>query len=342
MLMVHAARTIVLPLVMTAAVCAYAEEPTSTADTKKENVKYAIVIHGGAGSTPAKLDETNKARYEKSLAAALQHGRDMLTKGATALDVVERVVCILEDDGLFNAGKGSVFNSAGQHELDASIMDGRDLSCGGVAGVTTVKNPVSLARMVMTETRHVLLAADGAERFADEMSVNRVQPEYFDTKRQYDRWQSVRGAADAAAAEAADEESKMGTVGCVALDVHGNLAAATSTGGITNKRFGRVGDSPIIGAGTYANNETCAVSCTGTGEHFIRNAVAFDVSARMAYKGETVAEAVRQIVHEKLKAGYGGIIAVSRTGEIALDFNTPGMFRGAADSSGRFEVGTGR
>lgn len=310
-------------------------------------VKFAIAIHGGAGSMAASLDDTQKAAYEKSLAAALRQGRDMLDDGATALDVVEQVIRTLEDDPLFNAGRGAVFNAEGSHELDASIMDGRGRSCGAVAGVRTVKNPVSLARLVMTKTPHVLLAADGAERFAEEMEVERVETTYFDTDRQRQRWQKVRQAAESRQQEsppttAAAQDEKMGTVGCVALDRHGNLAAGTSTGGLTNKRYGRIGDSPIIGAGTFADNATCAVSCTGIGEHFIRHAVAYDVSARMEYKEEPLADAASHILREKLQPGYGGIIAVSRTGELALDFNTPAMFRGAADSSGRFEVGIGR
>ena len=318
-------------------------EPTDgPLNAANENVKFAIAIHGGAGSTPAMLEESGKAIYEKALTEALRHGRDMLADGATALDVVEQVVRILEYDPLFNAGKGSVFNAEGSHELDASIMDGRDRSCGAVAGVSTVKNPVSLARLVMTKTPHVLLAADGAEQFAGEMGVPRVETKYFDTERQFERWQKVMNAASEQEAEAADRERKMGTVGCVVLDQYGNLAAGTSTGGLTNKRYGRIGDSPIVGAGTFADNATCAVSCTGTGEYFIRNAIAFDVSARMAYRGDSLSEAVHEIIHEKLQPGIGGIIAVSHTGEITMDFNTPGMFRGAADSNGRLEVGTGR
>ena len=317
------------------------EIPANNSDVNNR-VTYAIAIHGGAGTTPAMLDDQRRAVYEKSLSAALRHGRDMLADGATALDVVEQVVRILEDDPLFNAGKGAVYNARGEHELDASIMDGRDRSCGAVASVRTVKNPISLARLVMTKTPHVLLATDGAERFADEMNAERVEPEYFDTEHQYQRWQRVVTAASQSNAEKEERDRKMGTVGCVVLDQYGNLAAGTSTGGLTNKRFGRVGDSPLVGAGTYADNNTCAVSCTGIGEHFIRNAVAFDVSARMAYKSDTLGESVRAILHDKLEPGMGGIIAVSRTGEIALDFNTPGMFRGAADSKGRFEVGTVR
>jgi len=328
-------------LLALSAVVAGAQQPSEDRSNEEQTVNYAIAIHGGAGSSPATLDEAARVRYEKALTAALRHGRDQLDDGAAALDVVEQVIRILEDDPLFNAGKGAVYNATGEHELDASIMDGRDRSCGGVAGVRTVKNPIALARLVMTETPHVLLAADGAERFADEMQVERVEPEHFDTERQYQRWQKVRNASSGQS-EQQQRERKMGTVGCVALDRYGNLAAGTSTGGLTNKRYGRVGDSPIVGAGTYADNDTCAVSCTGIGEHFIRNAVAYDVSARMRYKAISLSEAVRQIIHEKLEPGHGGIIAVSGAGEIALDFNTPGMFRGAADSTGRFEIGTGR
>ena len=311
-------------------------------ETDSLTEKYAIAIHGGAGSMAATLDEAERAAYEKSLTAALGQGRDLLADGATALDVVEKVIRTLEDDPRFNAGRGAVFNAEGSHELDASIMDGRDRSCGGVAGVRTVKNPISLAKLVMTKTPHVLLSNDGAERFAGEMNVARVETTYFDTDRQRLRWKAVQEAIRTSQADAKIKDEKMGTVGCVVLDRYGNLAAGTSTGGLTNKRYGRIGDSPVIGAGTYADNATCAVSCTGIGEHFIRNAVAYDVSARMAYKEESVGEAVRQIIHEKLEPNFGGIIAVSRTGEIALDFNTAGMFRGAADANGRFEIGIGR
>lgn len=307
---------------------------------KSQRLEFAIAIHGGAGSLPAALNEDEQAEYEKALTAALRKGRDLLADGTAALDVVEQVIQHLEDDPRFNAGRGAVFNAKGQHELDASIMDGRTHSCGAVAGVRSVKNPIALARLVMTKTPHVLLATDGAERFADEMNVERVEQEYFRTQQQYERWQKVRQAASASDDDTREE--KMGTVGCVVLDRYGNLAAGTSTGGLTNKKYGRVGDSPIIGAGTYADNATCAVSCTGVGEHYIRYAVAHDASARVAYLGESIAKAVQHIIHQKLKPGYGGIIAVSRTGEIAMDFNTPGMFRGAADSKGRFEIGLGK
>ena len=239
----------------------------------------------------------------------------------------------LENDPIFNAGKGAVFNSAGGHELDASIMDGRDRACGVVAGVKTVKNPISLARLVMTQTRHVLLSRDGADQFAKEMAVDLVNQKYFWTRRRYEGWQRVKQQQEA--------DDHQGTVGCVALDKHGNLAAGTSTGGLTNKLYGRVGDSPIVGAGTFADNKTCAVSCTGVGENYIRNAIAYDVSARMAYKNQPVEEAVHEILTKTLDAsknGLGGIIALTHDGKITMQFNTGAMARAAADSTGKMEI----
>jgi beta-aspartyl-peptidase (threonine type) len=229
-----------------------------------------------------------------------------------------------------------VFTEDGRHELDASIMDGRTLSCGAVAGVRTVKNPIALARLVMEKTPHVLLMGDGAEQFAASVGVERVDPTYFDTDRR-------RKALEEFLKKRKQKEDNAppksrSTVGCVALDLQGNLAAATSTGGMTGKRFGRVGDSPIIGAGTYANNATCAVSCTGTGEEYIRLVAAYDVSALMQYGHLNVDQAAHTVIFERLKPDDGGLIAVSHTGEIAMPFNTNGMFRAAADSNGRFEI----
>jgi beta-aspartyl-peptidase (threonine type) len=253
------------------------------------------------------------------------------------LDAVEQVVRQMEDDPLFNAGKGAVMNAEGQHELDASIMDGRSRACGAVGGVQTVKNPISLARLVMTRTPHVLLMGQGAERFAVEMEVDLVEQAYFWTEEAQRRLQKAKEET-----RANETPKDRETVGCVVLDTHGNLAAGTSTGGLTNKRFGRIGDSPIIGAGTYPDNATCAVSGTGIGEHFIRHAVAYDVSARMAYKDISLDQAVAEVVHGTLKPGHGGLIAVDRHGNIAMDFNTPWMSRAAADSAGRFTVKLGR
>jgi len=307
----------------------------AAADDKGKRIEFAIAIHGGAGSSKS-LTADQRERRLGSLREALTIGRDTLKKGGTSLDAVERVIRFLEDDPQFNAGKGAVFNSAGGHELDASIMDGRTKACGAVAGVKAVKNPISLARLVMTETRHVLLAGDGAELFAKEMKVETVGQKYFWTEQKHQAWLKVREKQSHKEDSSATDYK--GTVGCVALDKHGNLAAGTSTGGLTNKKYGRVGDSPIIGAGTYADNRTCAVSCTGIGEHYIRNAVAYDVSARMAYKQESVKAAVRHVILKTLKPGDGGIIAVAHDGSVWMDFNTAGMARGAADSTGRFEV----
>jgi L-asparaginase / beta-aspartyl-peptidase len=290
--------------------------------------KWAIAIHGGAGTIPKTLPEERKQAYLHSLAEALKVGQEVLQKGGTSLDAVEKVVRFLEDDPLFNAGKGAVYTHEGTHELDAAIMNGRDLSCGSVAVLKTVKNPISLARMVMEKSPHVFMAGEGAEAFATEMKVERVPNTYFDTPFRHQQLQ------EALAAEHKDRD----TVGAVALDVHGNLAAATSTGGLTNKRFGRLGDVPVIGAGTYANNRTCAISGTGIGEQFIRHTVAHDISALMEYSGLTLEKAAERVVHQKLKPGDGGVIGVAHDGSIALVFNSEGMYRGAANSAGRFEV----
>ena len=305
-----------------------------TAQPNRLASEYAIAIHGGAGKVPS-TEEWRSARAE-TLRNTLKSGSEMLQQGGASLDVVETVIRMLEDSPYFNAGKGAVFNQAGTHELDASIMDGRTRACGGVGGVRTIRHPISLARLVMTETKHVLLVTDGAERFADQMAekhdMERVENSYFSTEHQ--RRKLLRAQSEG---RAVDPDSK-GTVGCVALDRHGNLAAGTSTGGLTNKRFGRIGDSPIVGAGTFADNESCAVSCTGIGEDFIRNAVAFDVSARMLYRGDTVKTAVQSILHDPNHTVRGGIIAVAHNGEITMQFNTEGMARAAADSHGRFEI----
>ena len=311
------------------------EMPAESPPADAPRPEWAIAIHGGAGTIPKNL-EAEKEQYLDGLGEALSIGRGMLAEGADGLDVVEQVIRYLEDSPLFNAGKGSVFTHDGQNELDAAIMDGRDLNCGAISGVTRVKNPISLARLVMNESRHVFFVREGAERFAEQMGVETVEPEYYFTQR---RWDSLQKALAKEKEEAAAETAeKHGTVGCVVLDKAGNLAAGTSTGGMTNKRFGRVGDVPVIGAGTYANNKTVAVSCTGWGEKFIRNVVAHDVSALIEYQGMGVGEAARAVIDGKLDPGDGGLIAVGATGEIALVFNSEGMFRGAADSTGRFDV----
>lgn len=311
---------------------------------------YAIAIHGGAGSSPEMFSaEANQQRFD-AMEAALKKGTEILAKGGSSLDAVETVVRFLEDDPQFNAGRGAVFNADSRHELDASIMDGSTLACGAVAGVTTIKNPISLARLVMTDTPHVLLSASGAEQFGKSKNVPQVENTWFDTPATLKRWKEIQEKQKPSEqAEHSikrkdleiidmDTGSYMGTVGCVALDSQGNLAAATSTGGMTNKRFGRVGDSPIIAAGTYANNNTCAVSCTGIGEEFIRHVVAYDVAARMKYKSSSLEDAVNDILEHELPKAAGGIIAVDKDGRISMEFSTRGMARAAADSTGRFEV----
>jgi beta-aspartyl-peptidase (threonine type) len=322
---------------------------TNTPSAPSQVAEFAIAIHGGAGVISKDIDPELKRAYEESLAKALQLGHDRLKRGDSALDVVEAVVRVLEDDSLFNAGKGAVYTHTGEHELDASIMDGATLGCGAVTGVKTVKNPVSLARLVMEKSNHVFFSGDGAEAFADLMQVERVDNSYFNTVNRYLQLQRAleREKNNPQAGwvqhktmdtRIAFDEYKMGTVGAVALDKSGNLAAATSTGGMTNKKHGRIGDAPVIGAGNYANNLSAAISATGSGEEFIRNVVARDIAAYMEYKEATLKEAAEFVIHKKLKPGDGGIISVDKYGNIALVFNSEGMFRGAADSNGRFDV----
>ena len=309
-----------------------------------QKLKYSIAIHGGAGSSPKIFSKESVKSRRESMRKALEIGVEVLKNNGTSLEAVEKVILFLEDDPQFNAGVGAVFNAVGSHELDASIMNGRDLSCGAVAGVSTIKNPISLARMVMTDTRHVMLAGPGAEEFGKKMNVDLVAPSHFDTeatKAAFERNKPKKGASknsNKLDMLNVDVGSYQGTVGCVALDMHGNLAAGTSTGGLSNKQFGRVGDSPVVGAGTYADNKTCAVSCTGHGEQYIRNAVAYDVSAQMKYRNYSAKQAVDDVLTNRLKPGAGGIIAVDKDGNIVMEFSTGGMARAAADSSGRFDV----
>jgi len=309
-------------------------------DLTFERPDFAIAIHGGAGVISPDMPAELRDQYLASLDNALHIGRDMLENGASGLDVVVAVITLLEDDPLFNAGRGAVMTNEATFELDASIMDGSNLAAGAVAGVRTVKNPIILARHVMEDSRHVLFAGEGAERFADMMGVERVEPSWFYTERRHEQLRRAQERDEVTLSEQSNlpDSYRMGTVGVAVLDSYGNLAAGTSTGGMTNKRFGRVGDSPIIGAGTYANNATCAVSATGTGEQFIRHAVAHQISAIMEYTGASLQEAAEKVIHGKLNPGDGGIIAVSHTGEIAMVFNSLGMYRAAADSKGRYEV----
>lgn len=315
-----------------------------TSAEPKKPIEFAIAIHGGAGVEPDALTDAQKQQHDAALRNAIEVGRKILAEGGTALDAVEQTIRVLEDEPLYNAGKGAVFNSAGGHELDASIMDGATGKAGAVAGVATVKNPISLARLVMTETRHVLLQGDGAEKFADEMKdrrqIERVPNSYFSTEARRNDW--LEAVEKEKEKQRQANKNKMGTVGCVALDKHGNLAAGTSTGGLTNKKWGRVGDSPIVGAGTYANNASCAVSCTGTGEYFIRNSIAFHVHALMTYKGLTLDESLQHLTNKVLENDVGGLIAVDKDGSISMHMNTVGMARAAADSTGKLEVKLGR
>jgi len=287
---------------------------------------YVLVIHGGAGVMEKKdfTPELEKEYLDK-LQEALDSGESILKSGGTSLDAVTASVIILENSPLFNAGKGSVFSETGENEMDAAIMNGKDLSAGAVAGVRTIKNPILAARKVMEESKHVLLVRDGAEKFAKEHGVEIVDSSYFFTQK---RWDALMKA------------QKHGTVGAVALDQAGNLAAATSTGGMTNKMTGRVGDTPIIGAGTYANNNTCAVSATGHGEYFMRYLVAHDISALMEYKSLGLEEAANEVIFNKLLPvnGTGGVIAVDKDGNYSMIFNTSGMFRGVITSTGTNET----
>lgn len=310
---------------------------THTTVPAQKPAKYVIVLHGGAGNI-SRDNLSDSAAYKEKLKEALQKGADTLKKGGSSLDAVVVAIKILEDSPLFNAGKGAVFNSEGKNELDAAIMDGKTLKAGAVAGVTTVKNPINAARAVMDKSAHVMLIGEGADKFAKEQGLEIVAPKYFFDQKRWDQY--LKGKDKSSIADSNSILNKYGTVGVVALDIYGNLAAGTSTGGISNKKYGRVGDSPIIGAGTYANNNTCAVSCTGTGEYFIRNVAAYDISALMEYKGWTVDKAAKYVINHKIKTmgGDGGCIALDSTGNFIMPFNTAGMFRGYANSKGEIKV----
>jgi beta-aspartyl-peptidase (threonine type) len=300
---------------------------------------YAIAIHGGAGTlmTGSVSPEKEKEFHEK-LSEALQAGYSLLAKGGSAVDAVEAAVRVMEDSPLFNAGKGSVFNCDGVNEMDAAIMNGKNLKAGAIAEVHTIRNPISAAKAVMEKTKHVLLASAGAEKFAKENGLEIVDPSYFYYEERHKQWLATKDddSTNSWAGDGIPEGTKkFGTVGCVALDNQGNIAAATSTGGVNNKKFGRVGDSPIIGAGTYANNKTCAVSCTGEGEYFIRNVVAYDISALMEYKGLNLAQATAEVMKKvALLGGEGGLIAIDNQGNISAPFNTSSMFRGWINAAG--------
>jgi L-asparaginase / beta-aspartyl-peptidase len=288
---------------------------------------FGMAIHGGAGTLPrAEMSGEAERQYRAGLREAIDAGYAVLHDGGTSLDAVTRAVVLLEDNPLFNAGRGSVFTLDGRNELDASIMEGRTLKAGAVCGLTRIRNPVELARAVMEKSEHVMLAGAGAEEFASSQGFSFVPHSYFHTAARWAQLERIRGGEIGLSGHTI---SHVGTVGAVALDTFGHLAAATSTGGMTGKRFQRIGDSPVIGAGTYADDRSCAVSATGHGEIFVRAAVAHDICARMRFGGRGVVEAVREVIFEELPAlgGEGGVIAIDAQGEMAMEFNSEGMFR---------------
>lgn len=302
---------------------------------------FSIAIHGGAGTlVKGMMTPEKEAAYKEALALALNRGYLILQAKGSAVEAVTEAVIALEDSHLFNAGKGSVFTSEGEHEMDAAIMDGETLNAGAVALISGIKNPISLARDVMEKSEHVFLAGNGAMQFADKMGYKRLNADYFHDDFRYQQWQEIRDSDNFQLDHSLKKDSKFGTVGAVACDSQGNVAAATSTGGMTNKRFGRVGDSAMIGIGNYANNHTCAVSCTGSGEFFIRGVVAYDVACLMEYKGLSLKEASEEAIYKRLPkiGGDGGLIAVDAKGHIALPFNTEGMYRAFRTSGGKEKI----
>jgi beta-aspartyl-peptidase (threonine type) len=304
--------------------------------------KFSIAIHGGAGTLVKGLMTPQlEQQYKEALEIALEVGYAILKNGGTSIDAVESSVRILENSPLFNAGKGSVFTAEGTHEMDAAIMEGKNRKAGAVSLVTGIKNPVSLARDVMDKSYHVFLAGEGAMRFAKENGHTIENPDYFYDEVRYQQWQGIKDTKGFQLDHSVKKEGKFGTVGAVACDKEGNLAAATSTGGMTNKKWGRVGDSPMIGAGNYANNKTCAISCTGSGEYFIRGVVAYDVSCLMEFKGLSLAEAASEVIHKRILElqGDGGLIAVDANGNVVMPFNTEGMYRAFKTSEGKKEIG---
>ncbi|QAA82402.1 isoaspartyl peptidase/L-asparaginase [Aequorivita sp. H23M31] len=324
----------------------------------KEN--FGIVIHGGAGTIlKENMSDSLETAYKKKLKEAISTGYEILKNGGTSLDAVTATINVMEDSPLFNAGKGAVFTHEGRNELDASIMDGATLNAGAVAGVRHIKNPINLARDVMEKSDHVLLYGEGAEEFARGLGYKMMDTSYFYTQNRYESLKKVLKKETALhytpskhsgiVAETGTEDfmdpyiknSKFGTVGCAALDKHGNLAAGTSTGGMTNKRWNRIGDAPIIGAGTYANNATCAVSSTGWGEFFIRSVVAYDISALMEYKGMSLKDAAKEVIQKKVPelGGEGGIVAIDKDANVTMEFNTAGMYRATMNSEGEMVIG---
>lgn len=314
--------------------------------TSTKQAKFGIALHGGAGVIKKEyMTDSLELAYKNKLEEAIRKGHEILAAGGKAEEAVMKTINILENSPLFNSGKGAVFNADGVVQLDASIMHGGTLDAGAIAGVTTVKNPINLAHEVMVNSPHVLLSGEGADAFAAMQGLELVKNEYFFTK---ERMKALKQSKESEMEKAAfyfkDEllqNNKYGTVGCVALDQEGNLVAGTSTGGMTNKKYGRIGDSPIIGAGNYANNATCAVSATGHGEYFLRNVVAYDISALMEYQNMSLEQASQIVIQEKLRnlGGSGGIVAIDHFGNVSMEFNTPGMFRAQMNEAGEIQIG---
>jgi beta-aspartyl-peptidase (threonine type) len=317
--------------------------------TAKQN-EFAIIIHGGAGTIlKENLSEEKENAYKLKLEEAIRTGYAILKDGGTSQEAVVKTIQVMEASPLFNAGKGAVFTHEETNELDASFMDGKTLNAGAVAGVMNVKSPIELAVKIMTDSDHVMLSGKGASLFAKEKGLEIVDPAYFYTERRFNSLQNIKNKEKTAIDQddkkavfydADIKNSKFGTVGCVALDKNGNIAAGTSTGGMTNKRWGRIGDAPIIGSGTYANNKTCGVSSTGWGEYFIRNQVAYDISAQMEYKNSSLKEATTDVIQNKLTklGGTGGVVALDKNGNMSFEFNTAGMYRASMNDKGELIV----
>ena len=324
------------------------ENPSEEKNIETKTNEFAIIIHGGAGTILKKnMSDEKEAEYKATLEEAIKVGYTILKNGGLSLDAVEKTINVLEDSPLFNAGKGAVFTNAETNEMDSSIMTGNDLNAGAVAGVKNIKNPISAARKVMTNSEHVMLSGEGASIFAKDQGLEIVDSSYFFTENRFKSLEKVKekeanktATKTSAFYDADIKDSKFGTVGCVALDKNGNISAGTSTGGMTNKRWGRIGDSPIIGAGTYANNKTCGVSSTGWGEYFIRGLVAYDISAQMEYQHKSLKQAAQDVIQNKLTkmGGTGGIVALDKSGNMVFEFNTAGMYRASMNDKGELTV----
>lgn len=331
------------------------KDKNTTITPAAEVREFALAIHGGAGAmAKGTYTPEQEAAFHTKLKEAAQTGYDMLARGDSAMDVVEAVICILEDSPLFNAGQGSVFTNNGKIKMDACVMNGRNLDAGSVNNVQHIKNPIKAARMIMDSSKYIMFSSAGAERFAQVNGLELVDVSYFYTQHQYTRWKGMKDSTETKYVKYVDSvmalqnppvvlnniEEKYGTVGCVVKDKYGNLAAGTSTGGLMNKKYNRIGDSPVIGAGTYADNRTCAISCTGTGEDFIKTVAAKTVADLMEFKGLTLEEATNEMIHVRFKeiTGDGGLIAIDKNGSISFQFNTDGMFRAKVDDDGKIET----